>query len=175
MSSKDYYFYLFITKWRYDDVSTALWPHQIIAIAYSIFLKCLNKESYLLNSWFYRQQKLVSFEKTKKHTSWIMSPHCCYRTTLPYLSQKLLVTKILIWPSKLSLIYAKKNIFLWILWVRWRTWLKYQTLYNHTRIWKVSHKKLQIIALFLLRVSETPTISSLLTQWCLSLKHMDFW
>ena len=49
---------------RYDDVTTALWQNQIIVIVYSIFLKCLNKVSYLVNAGFSSKQGLMSFEKT---------------------------------------------------------------------------------------------------------------
>ena len=42
--------------WRYDDVTTALWQNQVIAIVYSIFLKCLNKVLCLVNGGVYQQQ-----------------------------------------------------------------------------------------------------------------------
>ena len=51
-------------------------------IIYSVFLKCLNKVSCLVNGGFYPQQRLMFW---KKHKNSIMSSHCCCRTTLPYL------------------------------------------------------------------------------------------
>ena len=52
-------------------------------------------------------------------------------------------------------IVADTAVFKWLEIIKYyRNW----STYDHTRIWKVNHKKLQIIALFLLRVSKGPIL-----------------
>ena len=89
-SKESIMFILFHNKiWLYDDATTAIWQNQIIVIAYSIFLKGLNKEWFSPWEWeILSTAKINEFLKKRlvsKDTSCIMSFHCCYRITLLYL------------------------------------------------------------------------------------------
>ena len=92
-------------KWRYDDVTPALWQNQIIVITDSIFLKFyIRCHTFWMGDFIHDKIYVFWKKKQKTDTSSIMSSHSCCRTALTYLPKKLLFTKTLIWPSKLSLI-----------------------------------------------------------------------
>lgn len=106
--------------WRYDDVTTGLRQNQMISIAYSIFLRCINKVLRLLNGGFYRQQRLISFET--KHKKQILRVSCFPIVVVEQYyhisSQKWLFTKILVgllnhpWykPKRIKLFFSKNSL-----------------------------------------------------------------
>ena len=104
-SSKESIIFISFHK-KYDYVTTALWQNQIIGIAYSIFLECLNKVLCAVNGGFYPQQRLMSFEKKHKKQILLVSclPIVVVEQRYHIFPKKWLFTKTFTWPYKPSLI-----------------------------------------------------------------------